>query len=117
MNAIVLLPDAKNSYYRDPRFDWSGVVGCLTYKGHTCFGKCFSKYNPTTHDDITGPVDELRAADGDSALGHNEANPGGIFVKPGVGALRRIDERHTWSAAIEYRPHKACSVHPSATNR
>ena len=93
VNAVVLLPDAKNGYYRGSRFDWSGVVGCLTYKGHNYFGKWFSKYNPTTHDAITGPVDEFRAADGDSAPGYDRAAPGGIFVKPGVGALRRIDER------------------------
>lgn len=93
VNAVVLLPDAQSGYYRGSRFDWSGAVGCLAYKGHTYFGKWFSKYNPTTHDAITGPVDEFRAADGDSAPGYDKAEPGGIFVKPGVGALRRIDER------------------------
>ena len=93
VNAVVLLPDAKNGYYRGSRFDWSGAVGCLTYKGHTYFGVWFPKYNPTTHDAITGPVDEFRAADGDSAPGYDRAAPAGIFVKPGVGALRRISTR------------------------
>jgi len=29
IHAVVLLPDAKNGYYRGSRFDWSGVIGCL----------------------------------------------------------------------------------------
>jgi hypothetical protein len=90
VNAVVLLPDAKNGYYRGSRFDWSGVIGCVTYEGHNYFGVWFPKYNATLHDSITGPVDEFRAADGESAPGYDKAAPGGIFVKPGVGALRRI---------------------------
>jgi hypothetical protein len=89
VNAVVLLPDAKNGYYRGSRFDWSGVIGCVTYEGHSYFGVWFPKYNATLHDSITGPVEEFRAADGESAPGYDKAAPGGIFVKPGVGALRR----------------------------
>lgn len=92
VNAVILLPDAKNGYYRGSRFDWSGIVGCVIYKGHSYFGAWFPKYDPTLHDSITGPVEEFRAADGESALGYDKASPDGIFVKPGVGALRRIDE-------------------------
>jgi hypothetical protein len=92
VSAVVLLPDAKSGYYRGSRFDWSGVVGCLTYKGHNYFGTWFPKYDPTRHDSITGPVEEFRSADGESAPGYDNANPGEIFVKPGVGALRRISE-------------------------
>jgi hypothetical protein len=92
VNAVVLLPDAINGYYRGARFDWSGVIGCLTYRGHNYFGVWFPKYDPTRHDSITGPVEEFRAADGESAPGYDKASPGGIFVKPGVGALRRMSE-------------------------
>jgi hypothetical protein len=101
VSAVVLLPDAKNGYYRGSRFDWSGVVGCLTYKGHNYFGVWFPRYNPTLHDSITGPVEEFRAPDGDSAPGYDNAKPGEIFVKPGVGTLRRIDER-PFSFAVPY---------------
>ena len=92
VNVVVLLPDGKNGYYRGSRFDWSGVVSCVTYEGHNYFGVWFPKYNPTLHDSITGPVEEFRAADGESAPGYDKATPGGIFVKPGVGALRRTSE-------------------------
>lgn len=93
VNAVVLLPDAKNGYYRGSRFDWSGVVGCVTYNGHSYFGVWFPKYDATLHDSITGPVEEFRSANGESAPGYDSAGPGGIFFKPGIGALRRINEK------------------------
>jgi hypothetical protein len=91
IDAVVYLPDAKNGYYRGSRFDWSGVVGCLDYKGHTFFGVWFPHYDPLLHDAITGPVEEFRSSD-DSAPHYDQAKPGELFVKPGVGVLRRIDE-------------------------
>jgi hypothetical protein len=92
VNAVVYLPDAKDGYYRGSRFDWSGVVGCLAYKGHTYFGVWFPHYDPLLHDAITGPVEEFRSASGDSALNYDNAKPGEPFVKIGVGVLRRIDD-------------------------
>lgn len=92
VNAVVYLPDAKSGYYRGSRFDWSGVVGCVGYKGHRYFGVWFPRYDPLLHDAITGPVEEFRSADGESATFYDEARPGGLFIKPGVGVLRRIDD-------------------------
>ncbi len=91
VSAVVYLPDSKNGYYRSTRFDWSGVVGCLAYKGHTYFGQWFPTYDPLAHDSITGPVEEFRPAG--EALLYEQAKPGGTFVKPGVGVLRRVDEK------------------------
>jgi len=90
VKAVVFLPDAKDGYYRASRFDWSGVVGCLSYKGHTYFGEWFPKYDPLLNDSITGPVEEFRSSEG--ALGYNEAKPGELFVKVGVGVLRKLDD-------------------------
>jgi len=92
VNAVLYLPDAKTGYYRGSRFDWAGVVGCLAYKGHTYFGVWFPHYDPQLHDAITGPVEEFRSANGDSALKYDEAKPGDPFVKIGVGVLRKIDD-------------------------
>jgi len=92
VNAVLYLPDAKTGYYRGTRFDWSGVVGCLAYKGHTYFGVWFPHYDPLLHDAITGPVEEFRSANGDSAIKYDEAKPGDPFVKIGVGVLRKIDD-------------------------
>lgn len=107
LEALVFLPDAKNGYYRGPRFDWAGVVGCVSLNGHKFFGEWFPRYDPLLNDSITGPVEEFRTDDdhlvpsgqkpGDlyvktSAPGYDEAKPGELFVKLGVGTLRRIDD-------------------------
>lgn len=90
LEALVFLPDAENGYYRASRFDWSGVVGCVSYGGHKFFGEWFPKYDPLLNDSITGPVEEFRSSDG--AIGYSDAKPGELFVKPGVGVLRRVDD-------------------------
>jgi hypothetical protein len=81
------LPDAVNGYYRGTRFDWSGVMPRVEYKGHTYHGQWFESYNPTHHDAIMGPVEEF------GALGYDEGKAGETFVKIGVGSLQKPDER------------------------
>jgi hypothetical protein len=56
ITAKLLLPDANKGYYRGTRFDWSGVIPSLEYKGHNYFGVWNpAKYDPKLHDAITGP--------------------------------------------------------------
>jgi hypothetical protein len=90
LDALIFLPDPEKGYYRSTRFDWSGVVACVSYNGHRFFGEWFSDYDPHTNDAITGPVEEFRTEDG--AIGYNDAKPGDLFVKPGVGVLRKVDD-------------------------
>ncbi len=85
------LPDPKNGYYRGTRFDWSGVISSLQYKGHEYFGVWFPRYDPQLHDAITGPVEEFRT--GEASVGYAQAKPGETFVRIGVGALRKPDEK------------------------
>jgi hypothetical protein len=92
IQAVVYLPDPENGYYRSTRFDWAGVVPCLTFKGHSYFGVWFNRYDPLLNDSITGPVEEFRSADGLSSINYAEAKPGGLFIKPGVGVLRKVDD-------------------------
>jgi len=92
VKAVVYLPDAEKGYYRGARFDWSGAVGCLAYKGHTYFGVWFARYDPYLHDSISGPVEEFRSSDGLSSIQYEEAKPGEPFLKIGVGVLQRIDK-------------------------
>lgn len=105
LSALVFLPDAKDGYYRSTRFDWSGVIACVSLNGHTFFGEWFAQYDPLKNDSITGPVEEFRIDDGPmghngpkeelvvhpGAIGYNEAKPGELFLKPGVGVLRKVD--------------------------
>lgn len=81
LKAGLYLPDAKNGYYRATRFDWSGVIHSLTFKGNNYFGKWFDLYDPLLHDAIMGPVDYF------APLNYEEAKPGEYFVKIGVGKL------------------------------
>jgi hypothetical protein len=95
------LPDAKNGYYRSTRFDWSGVIASLEYKGHNFYGPWFDSMDPKIHDyayvgaevvvgscaGATGPVEEFQT--NEAALGWDEAKVGGTFIKIGVGILRK----------------------------
>ena len=89
LTAVVYLPDQEHGYYRGSRFDWSGIVGCVALDGHTFFGEWFNHYDPLTNDAVTGPAEEFRHPT--SELGYDDAAPGGLFVKIGVGVLRRLD--------------------------
>jgi hypothetical protein len=91
VNAKLYLPDPEKGYYRATRFDWSGVIASLHYKGHSYFGQWFERYDPKLHDAIMGPVEEF-LTNRNSALGYDESKAGGTFVKIGVGVLRKPDE-------------------------
>ncbi len=86
IRARLYLPDAKQGYYQGSRFDWSGVIPQLEYKGHQYFGQWFDQYDPKIHDAISGPVEAF------SPMGYGEAKPGEDFIVIGVGALRKPDE-------------------------
>jgi len=81
------LPDINNGYYRATRFDWSGNTTSLTYKGHSYYGQWYNKYEPTIHDVVMGPVEEF------GPVGFEEAGVGGNFIKIGVGALMKPDDK------------------------
>lgn len=100
MQVKIYLPDARQGFYRGTRFDWSGVIADLRYKGHRYYGPWFTKTDPTVRDfvysgpdiiagpssAITGPAEEFT-----QPLGFDEAKIGGTFVKVGVGVLRKPD--------------------------
>jgi hypothetical protein len=91
LHAKLYLPDAEQGYYRATRFDWSGVIASLEWNGHNYFGQWFPRYDPKLHDAIMGPVEEfLTRGEG---LGYQEAKPGESFVKIGVGAVRKPEEK------------------------
>src|SRR4051794_39748939 len=54
VKATLFLPDPQKGYYRGTRFDWSGQIPSLEYKGHTYFGNWNEQrpYNPSGHDGI-----------------------------------------------------------------
>lgn len=104
IRAKVDFPDPSKGFYRGTRFDWSGVIESLEFKGHNYYGPWFTRTDPKVRDfvydgpdivagpcsAITGPVEEFST--NGSALGFEDAKPGGTFVKIGVGVLRRPDD-------------------------
>ena len=90
ISAELYLPDPINGSYRGTRFDWSGVVHSLTYRGHNYFGQWYDKHDPMIHDAITGPVNIFDNAG--PATGYKEAKVGETFVRIGVGRVEKPDE-------------------------
>jgi hypothetical protein len=100
----IFLPDAVKGYYRSTRFDWSGAINSLEYKGHSYYGSWFDGVDPKVVNKafqdgkivngppgaLYGPVDEFQ-----TPLGWNEAKPGGTFIKIGVGVLRKGENAGT----------------------
>ncbi|MCK7536431.1 MAG: hypothetical protein MZV63_38375 [Marinilabiliales bacterium] len=69
----------------------------LEYNGHTYFGQWFDNYEPTLHDAIMGPVEEF------APLAGTEADPGGNFVKIGVGVLNKSERKNAMTGLIIIR--------------
>jgi hypothetical protein len=103
LSARIYLPDTQRGFYRGLRFDWAGVIGSLTYRGHEFYAPWFRAMSNRVWDFVfegdsvvasansaaTGPVEEFNSEGG--ALGYADAAPGGTFLKIGVGVLRRPD--------------------------
>lgn len=99
------LPDTKHGFYRATRFDWSGMVYSLVYKGHEYYGPWFQRVDPNVRDfaydgaeivaspctAAVGPAEEF-VSDANLPLGYQEAEAGATFVKIGVGSLRKPDD-------------------------
>ena len=106
LNVKLYLPDARQGYYRGTRFDWSGVIAALDYKGHHYYNPWYNRIDPSVHDfkfegaeiiasicsGVTGPVEEFQT--NHTALGFDEAKVGGTFIKIGVGVLRKETEKY-----------------------
>src|SRR6266404_1665144 len=91
IRAKLYLPDAEKGYYRATRFDWSGQIASLEFQGHNYFGQWFDRYDPKLHDAILGPVEEFLT--NGMGLGYADVKTGESFVKIGVGAVRKPEER------------------------
>ena len=89
----VYLPDPEKGIYRATRFDWSGVIGSVQFKGHEYFGYWKETHDPLFHEDLTGPVEGYI----EPGLGYADAEPGGKFIRIGVGIIEKADEpEYNW---------------------
>jgi hypothetical protein len=107
LTATIALPDAQTGYYRGTRFDWSGVISSLTYKGHQFITPWSQINDPAvadyeyrddqiatgTNSTIVGMPEEFLSMPARTAPGWEEAAVGATFVKIGVGVLRKPDDK------------------------
>jgi len=95
LRAEVLLPDAAKGFYRGSRFSWAGMIHSLQYNGHRYFVAWSGRDHSFTNHGA-GPATEFDLPDPDIGIvtppGFAEAGPGGLFLKIGVGWLRRDAE-------------------------
>lgn len=98
----IYLPDAEKGLYRATRFDWSGVIGSVQYKGHEYFGYWKSTHDPMFHEDLSGPVEGFI----EPGLGYAEAEPGEKFVRIGVGVIEKANEaEYNWRETYKIADH------------
>jgi hypothetical protein len=104
IKAKICLPDQQNGFYRSTRFDWSGVVCHMEYKGKVFYSPWWYKLDLMTYDfdyddkgvisapftAMAGPGEEFNSQGG--PLNFADAPFGGTFIKIGVGVLRKPKE-------------------------
>lgn len=97
----VALPDRMRGFFRGTRFDQAGVVTSLTMDGKEFYGPWFERTAPEVLDytytadglvagpdsAASGPVEEF------GQIGFDDTKPGGLFLKIGVGLLRKPDDK------------------------
>ncbi len=87
LQVLIYPPDPATGHYRGPRFEGSGMVGSVRVGSHTFVQNWQEKHDPVIPDAVNGPAEEFGI---ETPLGYDRAAPGGVFIKIGVGELRRI---------------------------
>ncbi len=102
----VYLPDPESGLYQATRFDWSGVIGSLKYKGHEYFDYWKNTHDPLIHEDLPGPVEGWIKP----GLGYEEASPG--FIRIGVGILEKPEgeTEYRWTETYRIMDHGQWTV-------
>lgn len=100
IKAKLHVPDLEKGSYHGTRFDWSGIIYSLEYKGHQYFGQWYEKHDPKIHDAITGPAEEY------TIQGAERVRLGaGVIRKPDTAAYERfrtydIEDAGKWTLNI-----------------
>ncbi len=75
------------------------MIGSLEYKGHNYYGPWFAKitdvydFGYEGEDVISAPFTAMVGPGEEfGVIGYDDVKPGGTFIKPGVGVLRRTDD-------------------------
>jgi len=110
LNAYAPVPET--GYYQAVRFDWSSLLGDIDVDGHRFLVEHHAKkHNPHGHDHVAGPAEEFDLET--PPPGFAEAGPDGLFLKIGVGVLRRPDSRgYSFSRAYDVVDHGTWTFTP-----
>ncbi len=95
----IFLPDPHAGYYRGTRFDWSGIIERVDYRGHRFYAPLHENHDPNGHDHVSGPATEFAMF---APMGFEETVAGESFVKIGVGLLAR-DTADDYTFSGKYR--------------
>ncbi|TWU64608.1 hypothetical protein [Crateriforma conspicua] len=103
VKARVYMPDQQRGINRGVRFDRSGFVGRVEYRGHRWFGPWHEMDDPSRNDNVMGTAGEfgMGTAGMPSPLGFNEAEEGQAFIKIGVGRVKKQGEHYRFGGAYE----------------
>lgn len=105
LDLTISVPGAAGTYCGE-RFSWAGILSEVTCRGHHFFGPWQpGELAPDLHDNVTGTAGEfgMGIAGMPSPLGFEDAAPGELFSKIGVGVLRRPDrEPYQFSRCYEH---------------
>lgn len=103
----IYLPDSEKGLYRTTRFDWSGLIGSVKYKGHEYFGYWKKTHDPFFHEDLLGPAEGYI----NPGLGYEEALPGEEFIRIGVGIIEKANEdEYNWMGSYKILDHGNWSI-------
>ena len=101
ITAKIYLIDPQKGFYNGQRFDQAGVIGQLTLGKQKFYGPWFDRvadkeigYPYTAEGVVVGPASAVSGPVEEFApVGFDEAQPGGTFLKIGVGRLRKPDHQ------------------------
>ncbi len=86
---LIALPHAEKGFYRESRFEHSGMIYTLKNGDFTLFGPWRNGFKPGGLDAVTGTAGEFGMR---ANASHAEAMVGELFLKIGVGWLRKSDD-------------------------
>ena len=93
ITAKLYLPDAQRGFYRSTRFDWSGVIASLEYRGHQFYAPWFTGTDPSVRDFVYRGTDIIVSAQS-GIVGPGRGIPAAAGIRHGkAGRNVRQDRR------------------------
>ncbi len=91
LNVVVVLPDKAKGFYRGTRFDWSGMAAEININNHSFVEQWYFPHTPEQNNNGIGTAEEFLLP-----LAYEEAQPGEVFIKIGVGLIEKtVDEKYS----------------------